>query len=98
MFESVDSVGTKETLLSLRVLKSGVSSRQKINFYTIQKSMLLTAVLNYLLCNIPMVPKMFAVAYDRFAFVCDMCRNQSMVPRFYYSDACTYERQEDAQT
>ena len=40
----------------------------------------------------------FAVAYDMFGFVCEMCRNQSMVPRFYYSDSCTYERQEDTQT
>ena len=40
----------------------------------------------------------FAVAYDMFGIFCEICRNQSMAPRCYYSDSCTCERQEDTQT
>ena len=40
----------------------------------------------------------FAVAYDMFGIFGEIYRNQSMVPRFYYSDSCTCERQEDTQT
>ena len=40
----------------------------------------------------------FAFAYDMFGIFCEICRNQSMAPRFYYSDSCTCERQEDTQT
>ena len=39
-----------------------------------------------------------AFAYDMFGIFCEICRNQSMAPRFYYSDSCTWERQEDTQT
>ena len=45
VFASVYSVGTNETLLRLRVLESGVSSRQIINFYNIQKSMFLEVLI-----------------------------------------------------
>ena len=34
----------------------------------------------------------FAFAYDMFGIFCEICRNQSMAPRFYYSDSCTCER------
>ena len=34
----------------------------------------------------------FAFAYDMFGFLCELSRNQSMAPRFYYSDSCTCER------
>ena len=35
----------------------------------------------------------FAFAYDMFGIFCEICRNQSMAPRFYYSDSCTcFER------
>ena len=34
----------------------------------------------------------FAFAYDMFGIFCDICGNQSMTPRFYYSDSCTCER------
>ena len=34
----------------------------------------------------------FAVAYDMFGIFCEIFRNQSMAPRFYYSDSCTCER------
>ena len=34
----------------------------------------------------------FAFAYDMFGIFCELCRNQSMAPRFYYSDSCTCER------
>ena len=40
----------------------------------------------------------FAFAYDMFGIFCEICRNQSMVPRFCYSDSCTCERQQDTQT
>ena len=40
----------------------------------------------------------FAFAYDMFGIFCEICRNQSMPPRFYSSDSCTCERQEDTQT
>ena len=40
----------------------------------------------------------FAFAYDMFGIFCEICRNQSMAPRFYYSDSCTCERQEDTLT
>ena len=40
----------------------------------------------------------FAFAYDMFGTFCEVCRNQSMAPRFYHSDSCTCERQEDTQT
>ena len=43
--ESVEVVGTTETLLRLRVLDIGVLSRQISNFYNIQKSMLLKVLL-----------------------------------------------------
>ena len=39
-----------------------------------------------------------AVAYDMFGIFCEICRNQSLARRFYYSDSCTCERQEDTQT
>ena len=40
----------------------------------------------------------FAFAYDMFGILCEICRNQSMAPRFYYSDTCTCERREYTQT
>ena len=40
----------------------------------------------------------FAVAYDRIGIFCEICRKQSMAPRFSSSDSCTWERQEDTQT
>ena len=33
-----------------------------------------------------------AFAYDMFGIFCEICRNQSMAPRCYYSDSCTCER------
>ena len=40
----------------------------------------------------------FAFAHDMFGIFCKISRNHWMAPRFYYSDSCTWERQEDTQT
>ena len=34
----------------------------------------------------------FTFAYDIFGIFYEICRNQSMTPRFYYSDSCTCDR------